>query len=206
MKLPFLQEKQDIKIFISIKAASEDSTIENRSAFNRDDEQYPYRTHGQLFRTYYGLTFCILLILFNGWRSFLVPFQTKDFIVSYIGVSDFSWITDRNRNRKPLVTRPIYLDRCIHHSSCALSHKVRWSEPSKVAVICLHGNSAPATKSGRRSTAKRSVASPGSKKLVHGGKRKSDHRLGVGVGEVNPSLLKYFPPRFVSLHQIQCNY
>jgi amino acid permease len=86
--------KQNIKVFISIKTASEDSTIENRSAFNRDDEQYPYRTHGQLFRTYYGLTFCILLILFNGWRSFLVPFQTKDFIVSYIGVSDFSWTTD----------------------------------------------------------------------------------------------------------------
>jgi hypothetical protein len=92
-----LASRQGIKISISIKAASEDPTIENRSAFNRDDEQYPYRTHGQLFRTYYGLIFCILLILFNGWRSFLVPFQAKDFIVSYIGVGEFSWTTDRNR-------------------------------------------------------------------------------------------------------------
>ncbi|KAN0079641.1 Amino acid permease/ SLC12A domain containing protein [Elaphomyces granulatus] len=78
-----------IRFFHRIKAASEDPTIENRSAFNRDDEQYPYRTHGQLFRAYYGLIFCVLLILFNGWRSFLVPFQTKDFIVSYIGIVAF---------------------------------------------------------------------------------------------------------------------
>jgi yeast amino acid transporter len=70
----------------SIKAATEDSTIENRTAFDREDEHYPYRAHGQLFRSYYGLIFCLLLILFNGWHTF-VPFQVQDFIVSYIGVS-----------------------------------------------------------------------------------------------------------------------
>lgn len=72
---------------VRIKSAAEDHNLENRSAFNRDDEQYPYRTHLQLARTYYGLVFCILIILFNGWRSFLSPFNLQDFIVSYIGVS-----------------------------------------------------------------------------------------------------------------------
>jgi amino acid permease len=60
-----------VQFYHRIKAASEDHTLENRSAFNRDDKQYPYRTHGQLFRAYYGLLFCILLILFNNWRAFV---------------------------------------------------------------------------------------------------------------------------------------
>lgn len=60
-----------IQFYHCIKSAAEDHTLENRSAFNRDDKQYPYRTHGQLFRAYYGLLFCILLILFNNWRAFV---------------------------------------------------------------------------------------------------------------------------------------
>lgn len=71
----------------SIKQAADDPSVENRSAFNREDEQYPYRTSGQLFRAVYGLLFCILLLIFNGWTTFLVPFQVKDFIASYISVS-----------------------------------------------------------------------------------------------------------------------
>lgn len=51
---------------IRIKAAAEDHTIDMRFAFNREDEQYPYRTHGQLFRAVYGCIFCTLLLLFNG--------------------------------------------------------------------------------------------------------------------------------------------
>ncbi|KAF2180177.1 hypothetical protein K469DRAFT_639942 [Zopfia rhizophila CBS 207.26] len=78
-----------IQFYHRIKAAAEDHTLENRSAFNRDDKQYPYRTHGQLFRAYYGLLFCILLILFNNWRAFVNPFSTADFVASYIGIVAF---------------------------------------------------------------------------------------------------------------------
>ena len=75
-----------IVFYHRIKEAANDPTLENRSAFNRDDKQYPYRTHGQLARAYYGLAFCILLIVFNNWRAFVPPFNTPDFIASYIGV------------------------------------------------------------------------------------------------------------------------
>lgn len=76
-----------IQFYHRIKAAAEDHTLENRSAFNRDDKQYPYRTHGQLFRAYYGFLFCILLIIFNNWRAFVKPYATADILASYIGVS-----------------------------------------------------------------------------------------------------------------------
>lgn len=75
-----------VSFYHRIKAAADDHTLENRSAFNRDDKQYPYRTHGQLFRAYYGLIFCILLVAFNNWRAFVSPFSTADFVASYVGV------------------------------------------------------------------------------------------------------------------------
>jgi amino acid transporter len=75
-----------IQFYHRIKAAAEDHTLENRAAYNRDDKQYPYRTHGQLFRAYYGFLFCLLLIVFNNWRAFVTPFSTADFVASYVGV------------------------------------------------------------------------------------------------------------------------
>ena len=76
-----------IVFYHRIKEAANDPTLENRNSFNRDDKQYPYRTHGQLFRAYYGFVFCVLLIVFNNWRAFVPPFNTPDFIAAYIGVS-----------------------------------------------------------------------------------------------------------------------
>ncbi|KAF2274286.1 uncharacterized protein EI97DRAFT_435372 [Westerdykella ornata] len=78
-----------IQFYHRIKAAAEDHTLENRSAFNRDDKQYPYRTHGQLFRAYYGFLFCLLLIVFNNWRACVSPFSTADFVSSYVGIPAF---------------------------------------------------------------------------------------------------------------------
>ena len=74
------------QFYHKIKSAAGDHTLENRSAFNRDDKQYPYRTHGQLFRAWYGFIFCALLIVFNNWRAFVPPFSSPDFVASYIGV------------------------------------------------------------------------------------------------------------------------
>ncbi|KAH8716966.1 amino acid permease/ SLC12A domain-containing protein [Phaeosphaeriaceae sp. PMI808] len=76
-----------IVFYHQIKQAANDPSLENRSAFNRDDKQYPYRTHGQLFRAWYGFVFCILLILFNNWRAFYPPLSLPDIISSYVGVS-----------------------------------------------------------------------------------------------------------------------
>lgn len=81
------------RFYRCIKKAAEDPALENRSAFNRDDEQYPYRTHGQLFRAYYGLIFLLCLIILNGWYDFLHPFHTPDFIASYIGIAAFVVLT-----------------------------------------------------------------------------------------------------------------
>jgi amino acid transporter len=78
-----------IPFYHRIKVASEDNGLDNRYAYNREDEQYPYRTRGQLFRSWYGLIFCLLIVLFNGWRSFFSPFGVSDFIVSYIGIVAF---------------------------------------------------------------------------------------------------------------------
>ncbi|KAF2436819.1 proline-specific permease [Tothia fuscella] len=78
-----------IVFYHHIKIAAEDHTLESREAYSRDDPRYPYRTHGQLFRSWYGFIFCTLLVLFNGWRSFISPFSTPDFIVSYIGIVVF---------------------------------------------------------------------------------------------------------------------
>ncbi|KAF2183908.1 hypothetical protein K469DRAFT_667627 [Zopfia rhizophila CBS 207.26] len=72
-----------------VEAAAEDHNLENRSAYNRDDKQYPYRTSGQPFRSYYGLIFCSLLVVFNNWRAFVKPFNVADFIASYIGIVAF---------------------------------------------------------------------------------------------------------------------
>jgi amino acid transporter len=78
------------QFYHKIKSAAGDHTLENRSAFNRDDKQYPYRTHGQLFRAWYGFFFCALLIIFNNWRAFVPPFSSPDFLASYIGVGCIS--------------------------------------------------------------------------------------------------------------------
>lgn len=75
------------RFYKRIAKAAEDPLQENRTAYDRENKQYPYRTCGQLMRAYYGFAFCILLILFSGWKSFVTPFNQAEFIASYLGVS-----------------------------------------------------------------------------------------------------------------------
>ncbi|MCJ1468528.1 hypothetical protein MMC07_007157 [Pseudocyphellaria aurata] len=56
---------------------------------NRNARDYPYKSHLQWLRAAYALCGCILLLLFNGWRSFLRPFSAPDFIASYISLFIF---------------------------------------------------------------------------------------------------------------------
>ncbi|RWA09831.1 hypothetical protein EKO27_g5272 [Xylaria grammica] len=76
------------------RAAAEgrDENIDNkddpgvRRLYDRQNPQYPYRSHGQWLRAAYALFGCSVLILFNGWRTFSPPFSAGDFVACYIGI------------------------------------------------------------------------------------------------------------------------
>jgi hypothetical protein len=59
---------------------------QSRVFYNRRSRRYPYRSRGQQGKAIYALTWCSLLAVFNGWRSFVSPFSCPDFIASYISV------------------------------------------------------------------------------------------------------------------------
>jgi len=63
------------------------------AVLNRNSSSYPYKSHLQWVRAAYCLLGFFLLMLFNGWRSFLFPFSAPDFIASYMGVLLFVVIT-----------------------------------------------------------------------------------------------------------------
>jgi len=54
-----------------------------------DDRFYPYRSHGQYLRAWYGMCGCFLIVLFNGWSSFVSPMSIDDFLASYINIPIF---------------------------------------------------------------------------------------------------------------------
>ncbi|KAI1936363.1 hypothetical protein LOZ66_004823 [Ophidiomyces ophidiicola] len=59
--------------------------------YDRNNPRYPYKSHGQWFRALWGVTACSVLCLFNGIASFLrTPFDTREFIVSYIALPVFA--------------------------------------------------------------------------------------------------------------------
>ncbi|OCK99929.1 uncharacterized protein K441DRAFT_652205 [Cenococcum geophilum 1.58] len=78
-----------IPFFFCLKRAAEDNRISNHTAYDRDHEYYPYRSHGQVFRAIYGLAFSIFLIFFTGWQSFAKPFNRDAFVASYISIIVF---------------------------------------------------------------------------------------------------------------------
>jgi amino acid transporter len=59
------------------------------NAYDRKGKRYPYRSWGQPLKAYVGFGGCSLLVMFNGWRSFVTPFSVPDFIASYISVRPF---------------------------------------------------------------------------------------------------------------------
>lgn len=75
--------------FRKIRANAQNERLETNYAYDRNHSGYPYRTHFQVFRAWYGFVFCVLLILFNGWRSFVHPFGPGDFVASYISIPIF---------------------------------------------------------------------------------------------------------------------
>ena len=61
-------------------------------ALNRNASDYPYKTHLQSARAAYGLLGCFLVLLFNGWKSFLSPFSSPDFFASYTNIFVFVFL------------------------------------------------------------------------------------------------------------------
>ncbi|KAK4445450.1 amino acid permease-domain-containing protein [Podospora aff. communis PSN243] len=59
---------------------------EMRNRYRRSAKRYPYRSHLQWIRALYGLVFCILMIIFQGWRTLIPPATINDFVASYISV------------------------------------------------------------------------------------------------------------------------
>ncbi|KAK2749385.1 hypothetical protein FQN57_006317 [Myotisia sp. PD_48] len=58
--------------------------------YNRNHPRYPYKSHGQWFKACYGMISCFILLIFNGVSAFLKdPFDTREFVVSYISLPVF---------------------------------------------------------------------------------------------------------------------
>jgi hypothetical protein len=56
--------------------------------YDRNHPRYPYKSHGQWLKGFYGMTACIILVMFNGVSAFLErPFDVRRFVASYISVS-----------------------------------------------------------------------------------------------------------------------
>jgi yeast amino acid transporter len=58
--------------------------------YDRDNELYPYKSHGQWLKALYGMVVCIIVLLFNGVGAFLErPFDVGAFLSAYIGIPVF---------------------------------------------------------------------------------------------------------------------
>lgn len=65
------------------------NTSESQAAsYDRDNSLYPYKSHGQWLKAFYGLAASAILVLFNGVPAFLdEPFNIRRFVSAYAGVS-----------------------------------------------------------------------------------------------------------------------
>jgi len=65
------------------------NTSEAQSAsYDRNHPRYPYKSHGQWLKAAYGLSACVILVIFNGIKAFLQnPFSKREFVAQYISVS-----------------------------------------------------------------------------------------------------------------------
>ncbi|KAH7372116.1 amino acid permease/ SLC12A domain-containing protein [Cadophora sp. MPI-SDFR-AT-0126] len=66
----------------------------NPQAYNRKNKLiYPYKSRGQWLKAVYGFFGCTLLIIFNGWQSFVPPFSPSEFVASYVSIPIFLLIS-----------------------------------------------------------------------------------------------------------------
>ncbi|KAH8673457.1 proline-specific permease [Xylariales sp. PMI_506] len=79
----FYRTLEDAKLFGNTSEAQ-------AASYDRDNELYPYKSHGQWLKAGYGMVACTILVLFNGIVAFLEePFDVNRFISAYISVPIF---------------------------------------------------------------------------------------------------------------------
>lgn len=89
------------------------------ASYDRNNPSYPYKSHAQWLKASFGLVSCIILILFNGIGAFLeTPFNAREFIAAYIGVSPL----------RPFI--PFCAD--LHRRLTCLAHSCRCSHSSSL--------------------------------------------------------------------------
>lgn len=84
-----------LRFYRSIKRAAQgfepagQNIEQDQAAYNRENKSsYPYKSHWQYVRAWFGLLACSFVALFNGWQSFH-PFSGGDFIAAYISILIF---------------------------------------------------------------------------------------------------------------------
>jgi len=67
------------------------NTSESQAArYDRDNELFPYKSHGQWLKAAYGFGACAILLLFNGVGAFVEnPFDGRQFAAAYISLPVF---------------------------------------------------------------------------------------------------------------------
>lgn len=66
-------------------------TGEQASLYDREAPTYPYKSHGQWLKAAYGMTGCIIVLIFNGVPSLLQnPVDLSRFIAAYLTIPVFA--------------------------------------------------------------------------------------------------------------------
>lgn len=66
---------------------SEDMSAAQAASYDRDSPLYPYKSHGQWLKAFYGFAGSCILLLFNSIPAFLEkPFNVRKFVSAYVGV------------------------------------------------------------------------------------------------------------------------
>ncbi|KAK3384730.1 amino acid transporter [Podospora didyma] len=81
--LYFFKSLEDAKLYAN--------TSESQAAsYDRDNQLYPYKSHGQWLKACYGMVTCVVLLLFNGVAAFVeTPFNIRRFVSAYISIPVF---------------------------------------------------------------------------------------------------------------------
>ncbi|EGX93560.1 proline-specific permease [Cordyceps militaris CM01] len=72
---------------LEVAKMSEDTSAAQAASYDRDSPLYPYKSHGQWLKAFYGLVGSCILLLFNGVPAFLEkPFNVRKFVSAYVGI------------------------------------------------------------------------------------------------------------------------
>ncbi|PMB73039.1 Proline-specific permease [Beauveria bassiana] len=72
---------------LEVAKMSEDMSAAQAASYDRDSPLYPYKSHGQWLKAFYGFAGSCILLLFNGVPAILEkPFNVRKFVSAYVGI------------------------------------------------------------------------------------------------------------------------